>query len=142
MADDCVCTNLVALYSMQSDMFTQLNTNLANISQNLNRIFSCLRVSDSTNSVASLIDKQTQVVGRRLSLDASVDLYSAIRSIASCLVHDVGSGQMENITEMLFNKKYQIENLDLGEVAVSNEIIVESQMWSYVGRGEVGFNDL
>lgn len=47
MAEDCICTALTSIYTMQSDLFTQIVNRLNNINQTLNNIRYRLQTVDS-----------------------------------------------------------------------------------------------
>lgn len=122
MADDCVCTNLLAIYNVLSTIANKLdvlNTRLIDVSGEFSGQNRSMNLAETvgyrlgviggrisgTNGYLSYLDDDLKVVSERLTFDG------------------------DSIAKILSDKGFY------------NEIVVESNNWAFCGHGNIGFVD-
>lgn len=129
MADDCICTNLIAIHSVLSDIVTALGNINNRLNQQNSRLYD-INDSINTGTAISYIGQELHAISGRLRItDENTDrnIIWYVKKIA------------DNLT---FNDKNIAEIWSYKEMCVSNETIVESPLSTYVSKGSLEFNDV
>lgn len=136
MADDCVCSALTSIYTMQSDLFTQIVSKLNSINSTL---------STNNTRLQSINNNLSNLFGH-----VQATLENIQSAISNGLMYDNGVSCLYMIHSDLYGlkDKFEYNNKNIAEIwsykemCVSNETIVESPLSTYVSKGSLEFNDV
>lgn len=146
MADDCVCTNLISIYSVLNDIATSLKYGSNNITslQNTNMRLIANKIDALATSIGTLNDVVSKL--DELFKCNSVNIACVLKN---GLMYDTDVSCLSVIHTDLYGINYRLvyEGKNIAEIwsykemCVSNETIVESPLSTFVSKAKLDIDE-